>query len=190
MILNTEVKEGTPTVLQKTVKINNVNNISVVVTLTPSGDIKSFTQMLDNELSLMPGESKDARFVMSLQYGGRYDGKILVTFKPADPTVKATPVGLASTIIIFAAGPQNPNPPANETEEPTQPTQPNIPTEPNTQPQPTNQNNTQPNQQPTRWPLTQPSNQGGMKPNPGIGIAIILFVLIIGSIVYWWYMKR
>ncbi|MFH0977667.1 MAG: hypothetical protein V1837_00050 [Candidatus Woesearchaeota archaeon] len=179
MILNTEVVAGTPTVLEKSIKVNNVNNVSVDVTLVTSGDIKSFTEMLDKTLTLQPGESKDARFVMSLQYGGRYDGKILVTFKPSDPNVKSTPVGLASTIIIIAQGPANPNPPQPDTEDTD--VVPNPTVDSGTVDEQPSDNKTTTVKEPTKVPG---------KANPAIGIAIIIAVLAIGSILYWWYMKR
>jgi hypothetical protein len=185
MILHTDVEEGTPTVLQKSIKINNVNNLSVEVTLIPTGDIEDFTQVLDNNIILAPGQSKDARFVMSLEYGGKYEGKILVNFKSAEEGVKAQPVGLASSIIIIATGPENPNPPQKEDPEtPEQPEEtPDEPEEAEPEEEPEEITTGEP-EEPTPKPAGEP------KSNPFVGIMIVLVMLGLGAGAYWWTMRK
>jgi hypothetical protein len=185
MIIHTDVEQGTPTVIQKSIKINNVNNMSVEVTLMPSGDIKDFTQVLDNNIILSPEQSRDARFVMSLEYGGRYDGKILVNFKSAEEGVKSQPVGLASTIVILAEGPPNPNPP--------QPEEPVIPEEPEdwpVQPEEPEGEETPEEDTPVTpgGTATEPAEQ--QESNPLVGAMIILVVLAMGAGAYWWFMRK
>jgi hypothetical protein len=192
MILHAEAQPGNPAVIQKTIKVNNVNNISVDATLAATGDIKDYTQILDSKLTLAPGESKDARFVVTLDYGGYYEGKILVNFRPSDSSIKATPVGLASTVIIIANGPTNPNAeqqPANETG--TQPTPQETTQEQQPKEQPTQES------QPKTSQPTQQTQQGNAQTvqttpaaSPIVGAIIIFIVLIIGAILYWWYIRR
>ena len=47
-------------------------------------------------------ETRDARFQIILDRPGRYEGKVFVIFDPQGNTINASPVGLASNIIIFA----------------------------------------------------------------------------------------
>jgi hypothetical protein len=185
MIIHTEVEQGTPTVIQKSIKVNNVNDVAVEVSLMPSGDIMDFTEILDNNIVLAPGQSRDARFVMSLEYGGRYEGKVLVSFSPADDNVTSQPVGLASTIIILAEGPENPNPPSSEQEEPEQPEETEEPEEPEEQEQP---EETEPEE------ATEDNQPEGTasesKSNPLIGMTIILVVLALGAGAYFVLMRK
>jgi hypothetical protein len=194
MILHAEA----PTLIERTVKVNNVNNMSVDVKLTAGGNLKDQIEILDNSFSLAPGESVDARFAINLEYGGQYEGKIMVAFRPTDPNTKATPVSLASTIIISATGPENPNPPVEEpATQPQQPTTQPEPTETTEQPtseqksSTTTTTTTAPTKpttsQPTASTVVQPS---AAKASPLVGAVIILVALIIGSLVYFVYMRK
>lgn len=105
MIIRTEVEEGETTVIEKYVRVNNVNDIPVDVNLEPHGDLIDIVELLDTSFTLEPGESKDANFVIRLNYGGTYQGKIAVSFSAED----SPGVGLGSTVIIIAEGPEDPN---------------------------------------------------------------------------------
>ncbi len=107
MVLKPAVIEGKTTVIDKTIKVNNVNDVPVNITIEAQGDIVEITEIFDKSFILQPGESKNAMFRISLDYGGYYEGKLGVSFKP---TEGGQGVGLSSTIIIIAQGPTNPNP--------------------------------------------------------------------------------
>ena len=107
MILKPAVIEGKTTIIDKSIKVNNVNDVPINITLEAQGDIVEITEIFDNSFILQPGESKNAMFRISLDYGGYYEGKIGVSFKPTEGGQGA---GLSSTIIIIAQGPTNPNP--------------------------------------------------------------------------------
>ena len=104
MVLRVDVEAGKITTIDKSIKVNNNNNISIKVALEPEDHYKKIIELIDGEFTLQPAESKDARFRINLKSGGLYEGKIIVSFAPANDTVKATPVGLSSTIIILANG--------------------------------------------------------------------------------------
>jgi len=105
MVLRPEVEKGKTTTIDKSILVNNVNDIPIKVIFEPEGNYKKIITMIDNEFELQPTESKHAQFRIELKSGGDYDGKILVSFSPADPEVKDNSVGLASTIVILANGP-------------------------------------------------------------------------------------
>jgi len=186
MIINTDASPESPAVIQKSIKVNNVNNISIDISISPSGKLKPYLELLDTQFTLAPGESKDAKFVITLPYGGTYDGKIMVNFKATDPNFKTPPVGLASTVIVIADGPENPNPPAEE--EITEVVRPEQPEEGQntTQPEPTGQ----PTETPEQPTTAQQTAKAKPKASPLVGIGIIFVVLVIGSLVYWWYIRR
>ncbi len=105
MILRPVFEEGKTTTIDKSILVKNVNNISIKASLEPDDRYKKIIEIFDNEFILQPNESRNARFRITLKSGGRYEGKILVSFASADPSVKANSVGLSSTIIILAEGP-------------------------------------------------------------------------------------
>ncbi|MFH1510527.1 MAG: hypothetical protein ABIF10_02455 [Candidatus Woesearchaeota archaeon] len=184
MIIHTDASPEQPAVIQKSIRVNNVNDVPVQIGLRSQGDIKDYTEVLDKGFTLQPGETVDARFVITLEYGGTYEGKILVDFFPVEGSTKQTPVGLASTVIIISQGPQNPNPPTGS-EEVSEEDLEYVNSEPAEEPAEVMDN-----------PDTvSPSSAGKSlqsakeKASPLVGMMIIGFVIIIGIVVYWWYMR-
>ena len=115
MVLHTEVEDGDLTNIYKAIKVNNVNDVPVTITLNARGDLTDIVEIIDSNFDLLPGESKDAAFRITLEYGGKYEGQIGVAFAPQDG---GNGVGLSSTIIILAEGPEDPNAEQEEIEEP------------------------------------------------------------------------
>lgn len=107
MILRPEVLPGEETVIERSIKVNNVNDVPVDIELEAQGDLINIVEILDKSFTLQPGETKHANFIITLQYGGHYEGKIAVKFTPSEG---GQGVGLSSSIIILAEGPENPNP--------------------------------------------------------------------------------
>jgi hypothetical protein len=107
MILNAEVPEGNTVTIEKTIKVNNVNEVPISVVLEPETKSNYFINVIDTKFVLQPGESANAKFQIILKSGGDYSGKVLVSFYAADPTLSDPPIGLSSTIIVHAEGPVN-----------------------------------------------------------------------------------
>ncbi len=101
MILYPNMVEGESTVVERTIEINNVNDVPVGVSLQPMGDIENITEILDNDLELQPNETVYARFRITVPEPKRYDGGIGVKFYE-NTSDKDKGVGLMSTIILLA----------------------------------------------------------------------------------------
>lgn len=108
-----------PTIINRTILVNNVNEIPVSVAIKPNDDIKDIIQIEDKVFDLKPDASLKAKFKIVLKRPGTYRGKILVSFYPNDTTLKSQPVGMAAQLIIIASavdGVNYPNyTPINET---------------------------------------------------------------------------
>lgn len=104
MVLRPNVIDGQITTIDKTLLVNNVNDIPINIQVFPDYKYSKIVTILDPSFTLQPGESKNARIQIQLKSGGNYEGRIHVTFTSADPNVGSTPIGLSSTIIILANG--------------------------------------------------------------------------------------
>ena len=104
MILRPNIEDGETITIDKSILVNNINNISVKVTLEPEEHYKKIITVFDEEFILQPDESKDAQFRITLKSGGNYQGRVVVSFTPVDPSIKWNSVKLASSIIIIANG--------------------------------------------------------------------------------------
>ena len=116
-IIRVNASPEDPAIIERTILVNNKNDIPVKITVTPAKEFERFVNILDKEFILQPGESKKAEFILTIDRGGTIDGRILVGFSPADPEVKENSVGLASTIIIISEGPIIEEPEETEPEE-------------------------------------------------------------------------
>ena len=87
--------------IEKYILVNNVNNISVNIELTKSGDLQDFIEIKDNNFTLAPGQDRKAYFMINVGKAGTSESKINVKFSPQD---KGNGVGLSSTIIVIAEG--------------------------------------------------------------------------------------
>ena len=106
MVLYPNISSGEPTVIEKSIQVINVNNYSVNVTLKPDESLENYTTILDNAFILEPDESVQARFNLTFDQPGRYDGRIFVDFLPTISTMEGEnstqAVGIASRIIVIA----------------------------------------------------------------------------------------
>ncbi|MFH1590670.1 MAG: hypothetical protein ABIC95_01965 [archaeon] len=102
MYLNVNLT-GEPVNVDRTIMVRNVNNVSVVVTLEALDDLEGRTTLLDNEFVLDPDEEMHARFRVTVDQPGYYEGRIAVGFQDVNP-VGAGGVGLQSQITIIATG--------------------------------------------------------------------------------------
>ena len=94
MVLNLEPGETAT----RTLLIENVNNVSVTIQMTTSGELKDNIKLKENNFTLAPGESKKAEFTIKAKEEGTTENKIFVLFRPEEGNA----VGLSSTIVVIA----------------------------------------------------------------------------------------
>lgn len=102
-IVNLDLKKSN--ILERTVLIKNVNNISVNIKLEAADDLEGITEIIDNNFLLKENEEKNARFKVNVPKEGTYNGNIIVFFKPIEG--KGAGVVLQSNLIIKANGNSN-----------------------------------------------------------------------------------
>ena len=95
MILRLETGET----IEKSIKVINTNNQTVIVNVSVSGDLQNNTEIKDKSFTLAPGEEKQARFTIYSDEDGTFDTNINVGFMP---TEGKNGVGISSTVIVIA----------------------------------------------------------------------------------------
>jgi len=186
MILRPDITPGEVTRIQKSILIKNVNEYPVTVTLTPDDTLAQIINMPTTEYKLQPDEQVDVPFTITLTREGKYDGKIFVLFKPDDPNIRDSPVGLTSRVIIVTSGytgEEETETPENESvrvqEQPTQDNETAQVEEGNVTPAP-------------RTP-TQPQHYqtvGSKTPNPVVAIVTVLVVVLVGGIISYFILRK
>lgn len=97
MILRVETGDT----IEKSILVKNMNNVSVNIAITASGDLKDYITIKDNNFTLDPGEEKNAAFSIKVTKTGTTESKINVQFTPVDGKNGA---GLSSNIMVIASG--------------------------------------------------------------------------------------
>lgn len=100
MVLYPEVNGWTNTIIDKTILVNNVNEVPVNVTLKLDSNSSEFIELIDESFILEAGESKKAEIIIKVKKEGTYEGRVNVFFRPAEGTEAG--VVLSSTIIVIA----------------------------------------------------------------------------------------
>jgi hypothetical protein len=96
VVLNAKVGD----IIEKSVKVINSNNVSVLIELSGGGDLEDQFKFKENNFTVAPNEETDAGYSLRVTKEGRSDSQI---------NVKFTPIGgkngivLPASIIIFAA---------------------------------------------------------------------------------------
>ena len=100
------------------IRLTNVGNESVNVTLTPAAAIAKITQLTEDQFSLEPNETKAVDLRIAIPGPGKYEGSILIRVDARDKPG----IGYASEVIVFAGGqlPAKANATAKETGRPVQ----------------------------------------------------------------------
>ena len=101
-IINVNVESGKTTVIERTILVKNVNNVSVNITLEPDENLKPIIELIDGKFVLQPQEEKKARFNLNIERPGNYSGRIAVFFAPSNN--KGAGVVLSSSITVHATG--------------------------------------------------------------------------------------
>ena len=94
MILKPEKNE----IVERSILVKNVNNISVDINLTVEGDLAEYVDLFEDYFRLGPGEEKKAGFTIKATESGTTETNINVLFDPID---NSNGVGLTSTIIVI-----------------------------------------------------------------------------------------
>ena len=94
MILRAEQGDS----IEKYILVKNVNNVSVNIELSASGDLEDYVDIKDSNFSLGPEEEKKAYFTIQAAKPGTTETKINVKFSPVDGK---NGVGLSSTVIVI-----------------------------------------------------------------------------------------
>ena len=89
-----------PTTLERTLKVNNVNNQTINVKIEALGEFKDLVDVKDKDFSLNSNESKNAMYSINIKQPGNYEIKLGVTFIPK----KGQAVGLSAVLVVKASG--------------------------------------------------------------------------------------
>ncbi len=100
MILYPEVNGWSNTIVQKTILVNNVNDVPVNITLQLDSNASKFIELIDETFILEPDENKKAEIKIKVKKVGTYEGRVNVFFNSIDG--KEAGVVLSSTIIVIA----------------------------------------------------------------------------------------
>lgn len=190
MVLYPEVSDGQSVTIQRSILVKNNNDLPVIIHLDPDPLLKRITTVLDNDFTLDPGAQKEAQFVITLNSGGNYEGRMLVKFSPSDPASKETPVGLTSTIIINAEGPVTPayDQLMAEVEQEKKELSEQEPDHPDIEVPDPDAENPASNESGTvnvGVGNTQDAAKNTDGPNMVVGILIIIGIVLIGALIFW-----
>lgn len=100
MVLYPEVNGWTNTVIEKTIQINNVNEVPVNITLKLDENASEFIELIDKSFILEAGESRKAQIEVKVKKEGKYEGRVNIFFSPVEG--KDAGVVLSSTIVVIA----------------------------------------------------------------------------------------
>lgn len=95
MIINAKTGD----VIERTILVRNVNNISVAIEMVSDGDLASDLKIKDSNFTLAPGEEKKVNISIKVTKEGSTETKVNVKFTGVGENGG---VGLTSTIIINA----------------------------------------------------------------------------------------
>ena len=96
MILRLETGES----IKRNILVRNVNDASVTINITTSGELADYIKLDEDSLILSPGEEKKVDFTLTAAKEGTTESKINILFIPET----GNGVGLSSTIIVIASG--------------------------------------------------------------------------------------
>jgi hypothetical protein len=96
MILQVQTGEE----IEKSILVRNVNNVSVDINISVSGELADSINIKDKQFKLNAGEEKKAYFTVKANKPGTTESQINVAFTPED----GSGVGLSSTVIVVASG--------------------------------------------------------------------------------------
>lgn len=96
MVLRLETGET----IEKYILVRNINDESVTIDLSASGELADRVTLEEEMFELGPGEEKNAYFTISALEEGTTETKINIRYTPEE----GNGVGLTSTVIVIASG--------------------------------------------------------------------------------------
>ena len=90
--------------IRKYILVKNVNDVSINVEMSPSGDLAEEVEIEEANFSLNAGEEKRAYFTIKTNEEGTTETKINIKFSEVSEGRGKSGVGLSSTIIMIASG--------------------------------------------------------------------------------------
>lgn len=92
--------------IEKSILVKNINNDSIVINMTVSGDNEKDIKIIDNNFILSSGQEKEAKFTIKVTKSGTFEDKINVYFfSPSENKG----VGLSSNIVLIVNGSEEDN---------------------------------------------------------------------------------
>lgn len=101
-ILYPELTKDRALVIDRTIGVINDNDVPVNIQIIPSEEYKDIINVIDNNFTLAAGETRDAKFTITLTKTGKYEGKLNVFFTPTEEGKSG--VVIASNIIMYVKG--------------------------------------------------------------------------------------
>ena len=114
--ISVEASPEDPVILERTLYIENRNEIPVKVTIFNDGIYDDFLDFDETEVNLEPDESRDISYKLTIDRGGNFDVKINVAFEPAEADTGENKVGVPIVLTIRSKGPEIPLPEPEEDE--------------------------------------------------------------------------
>jgi hypothetical protein len=178
VVLKPEVPIGGLTI-DRSLTVVNQNEFDVNVKIIEGDDPENIIEVVDTEVFVKANEEAPARYKIHLLYGGDYSRKLIASFKPADPALGSSSLGMVSNIVIIATG--MPAPPGYGAQPVVNSTPVVVPVNTTVEPNATQPaNTTQPG---TSWTSTTVpgTTQPGNKPNVWVGIIVVAAVVLLGA---------
>ncbi|MGY4884768.1 MAG: hypothetical protein ACP5NZ_04290 [Nanobdellota archaeon] len=166
MVLYPEVNGWTNTVVEKSIQVNNVNDVPVNITLKLDENASKFIDLVDESFILEAGESRKAQIEIRVRKEGKYEGRVNVFFRPVEG--KDAGVVLSSTIVVIAKKESDYEEPEEEEENP--------------------QNTTEENEEQIN--TEKPESTGKSKLLKAWGFSTLILLVILLVLLYIWGKKR
>ena len=84
--------------IERYILIRNINDVSVNIDLSVSGDLAENIKLKENSFKLQAGEERKAYFSLTADKAGRTETKINIAFRPEE----GSSVGLTAAIIVIS----------------------------------------------------------------------------------------
>ena len=84
--------------IQKSIFVKNINNDSVIINVTATGDLEKNMKVLDSSFTLAPGEEKNARFTIEIKKSGAFENRVNIFFYSPN---EQKGVALSSNVIVM-----------------------------------------------------------------------------------------
>jgi hypothetical protein len=94
--------------IERVITVVNENPYEVMVRAIEGNDPHALFALHKDTLYLAPNETGDFPFTINLEYGGKYQFKLISAFSPVEAIAGSQSLGVVSVINIIAEGPEAP----------------------------------------------------------------------------------